>query len=190
MCGEDGHDHRRGRHRQAGAQRAAQLPGGIRHRRPHPGPLRHRPAAQGGALPGAGAARDRRARRAGGEHELPGRAHRGGVRAGAAFGLRGARRGARPGAQSGGAGGAGVWARQSAQGQGARQQRAPDPQIRELQEALRAFGIAPGLAVDGRLGPKTRAALVAFQRMAEIPADGIYGPVTKAALRLRLDAIR
>lgn len=44
--------------------------------------------------------------------------------------------------------------------------------------------------MDGRLGPKTRAALVAFQRMAEIPADGIYGPVTKAALRLRLDAIR
>ncbi len=66
----------------------------------------------------------------------------------------------------------------------------PDRQIRELQEALRAFGVAPDLAVDGRFGPKTRAALVAFQRMAQIPADGIYGPVTKAALRLRLDAIR
>jgi putative chitinase len=66
----------------------------------------------------------------------------------------------------------------------------PDPQIRQLQEALRTFGIAPELAVDGRLGPKTRAALVAFQRLAQIPADGIYGPVTKAALRLRLDAIR
>jgi putative chitinase len=66
----------------------------------------------------------------------------------------------------------------------------PDPQIRELQAALRAFGIAPELAVDGRLGPKTRTALVAFQRMARIPTDGIYGPVTKAALRLRLDAIR
>ena len=66
----------------------------------------------------------------------------------------------------------------------------PDPQIRELQEALRAFGIAPELVVDGRLGPKTRAALIELQRMAQIPADGIYGPVTKAALRLRLDAIR
>jgi putative chitinase len=65
-----------------------------------------------------------------------------------------------------------------------------DPQIRELQEALRAFGIAPDLAVDGRLGPKTRAALVAFQQMAGVPADGIYGPVTRAALRLRLDAVR
>lgn len=66
----------------------------------------------------------------------------------------------------------------------------PDPQIRELQEALRAFGIAPELAVDGRFGPKTRAALVEFQRLAQVPADGIYGPVTRAALRLRLDAIR
>jgi putative chitinase len=65
-----------------------------------------------------------------------------------------------------------------------------DPQTTELQEALRAFGIAPELAVDGRFGPRTRAALVAFQKLAQIPADGIYGPVTKAALRLRLDAIR
>jgi putative chitinase len=65
-----------------------------------------------------------------------------------------------------------------------------DPQIRELQEALRTFGIAPDLAMDGRSGPKTRAALVEFQRLAQIPADGIYGPVTRAALRLRLDAIR
>lgn len=66
----------------------------------------------------------------------------------------------------------------------------PDPQIRELQEALRLFGIAPDLAVDGRFGPKTRAALIAFQKLAQIPADGIYGPVSKAALRLRLDALR
>jgi putative chitinase len=65
-----------------------------------------------------------------------------------------------------------------------------DPQIRELQEALRTFGIAPELAVDGRFGPNTRAALVAFQKHARIPGDGIYGPVTKAALRLRLDTIR
>jgi putative chitinase len=65
-----------------------------------------------------------------------------------------------------------------------------DPQVRELQEALRTFGIAPELAVDGRFGPNTRAALVAFQKQAQIPADGIYGPVTKAALRLRLDTIR
>jgi putative chitinase len=65
-----------------------------------------------------------------------------------------------------------------------------DPQIRELQEALRTFGIAPDLAVDSRFGPKTRAALVEFQRLAQVPADGIYGPVTRAALRLRLDAIR
>lgn len=66
----------------------------------------------------------------------------------------------------------------------------PDPQIKELQEALRAFGMAPDLELDGRLGPKTRAALVAFQQMAGVPADGIYGPVTRAALRLRLDAVR
>jgi putative chitinase len=65
-----------------------------------------------------------------------------------------------------------------------------DPQIRELQEALRTFAIAPDLVVDGRFGPRTRAGLVEFQRLAQIPADGIYGPVSKAALRLRLDAIR
>jgi putative chitinase len=65
-----------------------------------------------------------------------------------------------------------------------------DPEVRELQGALRFFGIAPDLAVDGRLGPATRAALVEFQRVAQIPADGIYGPVTRAALRLRLDALR
>jgi putative chitinase len=66
----------------------------------------------------------------------------------------------------------------------------PDRETRELQEALRSFGIAPDLAVDGRFGPRTRAALVEFQKLAQVPADGIYGPVTKAALRLRLDALR
>jgi putative chitinase len=66
----------------------------------------------------------------------------------------------------------------------------PDPQIRELQAALRAFGIAPELAADGRFGPRTRAAVIEFQQRAQVAADGIYGPVTKAALRLRLDAIR
>ena len=63
-----------------------------------------------------------------------------------------------------------------------------DPQIRELQEALRTLAIAPSLEVDGRLGPETEKAIIAFQKMAKIPADGIYGPVTKAALRLRLDS--
>jgi len=43
-----------------------------------------------------------------------------------------------------------------------------------------------GLAVDGIIGPHTRAAIIAFQRSEGLAADGIAGPMTKAALQRRL----
>src|SRR5262249_50756171 len=36
-----------------------------------------------------------------------------------------------------------------------------------------------GLAVDGIIGPHTRAAIIAFQRSEGLAADGIAGPMTK-----------
>lgn len=50
-----------------------------------------------------------------------------------------------------------------------------------LQQQLRALGYAPG-AIDGVDGPRTRAALLAFQKTAGLAADGIAGPATWAAL--------
>ena len=43
-----------------------------------------------------------------------------------------------------------------------------------------------GLAVDGVMGPNTRAAITAFQRSEGLAADGIAGPLTQAALQRRL----
>lgn len=67
---------------------------------------------------------------------------------------------------------------------------APSTVVRQLQSNLRELGIATDLVVDGLMGPKTQAALIEFQRMAQIPADGIYGPVTQAALEIRLATLR
>lgn len=41
---------------------------------------------------------------------------------------------------------------------------------------------SPGLKVDGAFGPRTQAAVVAFQRRAGLSPDGIVGPKTHAAL--------
>jgi len=53
--------------------------------------------------------------------------------------------------------------------------------VMELQKFLNAgnFGV---LAVDGSFGPKTKAAVMAFQRANLLVADGIVGPKTLAAL--------
>ena len=53
---------------------------------------------------------------------------------------------------------------------------------REVQAALVALGYP--LVVDGQAGPKTKAAIVAFQRKAGLYPDGIVGPKTILALRV------
>lgn len=53
--------------------------------------------------------------------------------------------------------------------------------VRSIQEALKAAGFDPGPA-DGIAGPRTRAAIVAFQQANGLKPDGIAGPVTLGAL--------
>lgn len=50
-----------------------------------------------------------------------------------------------------------------------------------VQKALAHLGFDPG-AADGKDGPKTQAAVRAFQAHASIGIDGIVGPVTRQAL--------
>lgn len=54
-------------------------------------------------------------------------------------------------------------------------------QVSALQRALRAHGLV--IPVDGDFGPRTLAAVKAFQRRAGVPVDGVAGPKTFAALR-------
>lgn len=54
-----------------------------------------------------------------------------------------------------------------------------------IQSALSKLGFAPG-AIDGQWGPKTRKALVAFQRAKGLGPDGIVGPQTIRALQAAL----
>ena len=56
------------------------------------------------------------------------------------------------------------------------------PGVVEIQTRLKAKGLDPG-AADGVFGPKTRAAVITFQRAAHLVVDGIVGPQTLAALR-------
>ena len=53
--------------------------------------------------------------------------------------------------------------------------------VRVLQDLLTRDGYPT--PVDGRFGPSTRAAVLAFQRAAGLAASGVVGPVTVAALR-------
>jgi len=55
------------------------------------------------------------------------------------------------------------------------------PAVERLQLALKEAGFNPG-AIDGRFGPATEAALIAFQRAHGLLADGIAGPLTWARL--------
>ena len=54
-----------------------------------------------------------------------------------------------------------------------------------IQQALTVLGFDPGI-LDGIPGPKTRAAVMAFQASAELSTDGIPGPLTRGELAKRL----
>jgi peptidoglycan hydrolase-like protein with peptidoglycan-binding domain len=56
--------------------------------------------------------------------------------------------------------------------------------IAAVQARLNALGASPPLDVDGIAGPKTNAAIRAFQSNRGLAADGIVGPLTLAALGL------
>lgn len=55
-------------------------------------------------------------------------------------------------------------------------------EVGRLQTALNAAGVGSRLAVDNDFGPKTDAAVRAFQRTKRLVVDGIVGPYTWAAL--------
>ena len=57
--------------------------------------------------------------------------------------------------------------------------------VRNIQTALEAQGIDPG-GVDGKYGPKTTAAVAAFQRLKGLVVDGEVGPQTARALEVEL----
>ena len=55
-------------------------------------------------------------------------------------------------------------------------------EVAALQTRLAALGFLPADAVDGRLGPRTTAGVIAFQKWARLGRDGEAGPATQAAL--------
>jgi N-acetylmuramoyl-L-alanine amidase len=57
--------------------------------------------------------------------------------------------------------------------------------VENIQNALKDKGFDPG-GIDGRFGPQTQAAVVAFQLSAGLVADGEVGPLTAAALGIAL----
>ena len=57
--------------------------------------------------------------------------------------------------------------------------------VSDLQSRLNALGFKPPLKVDGIFGPKTLAAVRAFQKSHSLKVDGLVGPKTTAALRTR-----
>ncbi|TCT37113.1 glycoside hydrolase family protein [Martelella mediterranea] len=65
-----------------------------------------------------------------------------------------------------------------------------DPVVREVQEMLKKRGFDPG-AIDGWLGKKTKAAVLAYQTAhPHLVNDGIIGPATIAQLRRDMKALK
>src|ERR1043166_8189665 len=56
------------------------------------------------------------------------------------------------------------------------------PVVQAVQQKLMDLGFDPN-GVDGRFGPGTMAAVIAFQRSKGLQPDGIVGPLTLAALQ-------
>lgn len=57
---------------------------------------------------------------------------------------------------------------------------------RDVQHALNLLGASPALTEDGKIGPKSIAAIKAFQITHGLVSDGVAGPKTKAALQVAL----
>lgn len=56
------------------------------------------------------------------------------------------------------------------------------PAVQDLQQILKDLGFDPN-GVDGKFGPGTLAAVIAFQKSKGLQTDGIVGPATMAALQ-------
>lgn len=66
----------------------------------------------------------------------------------------------------------------------------PDPVVKEAQEILTSRGFDPG-AIDGWLGPKTKAAVKRYQEFhPHLVNDGILGPATLSQLRRDAQAVK
>jgi lysozyme len=66
----------------------------------------------------------------------------------------------------------------------------PDEEVKEAQEKLKKLGHNPG-AIDGIMGPKTKAAVLAYQKFhPHLVNDGILGPATIAQLKRDIDAAK
>lgn len=59
----------------------------------------------------------------------------------------------------------------------------PTDDVRAAQQRLADLGYLLASDVDGRLGPATQAAVIAFQKWERLPRDGVIGPKTAARLR-------
>jgi peptidoglycan hydrolase-like protein with peptidoglycan-binding domain len=63
------------------------------------------------------------------------------------------------------------------------------PDEKGIQTALKSLGLYKG-EIDGKIGPKTKAAIREFQQKNGLTADGKVGPKTWAALKAAMDALQ
>ena len=61
--------------------------------------------------------------------------------------------------------------------------------VRRLQQMLNETGAKPALTIDGKLGPRTRQAVLQFQRERGLCADGLVGRQTWRALQQRVGEV-